>query len=439
MDDDLNRGLSALGGAVAEVSDRASDAAGRAAIATARRSFLAPPPALRAPLLRPRTLALLAAACGALLVVLSWAWRSPRSLSFQVAAAAARPGVVGEWVAAEPGAPVALRFSEGSTLGLAPGARMRVTTTNPRGADVLIERGAVHAVITHAERAARWALRAGPFEVRVTGTVFDASWDPVTESFELIMEQGSVVVTGPLIPPDRAVVAGERLRVSVRDARMELTIGPQAATLPEPAVTVGPQAIPTPAEPAPNAAEPPAAPGVEPRSPREATRPAATGAEPGALAESSWKALAAAGKYRDALAAVEAAGFERELSRASASELLLLADAARLGGSPARARAALLAARARGVRGHTAFLLGKIAADQGGSSGDAGTWMETYLREQPGGSFAEQALGRIVELSRRDPASSARAAERYLARYPSGAHAPLARSLVAAGAAPRAP
>lgn len=455
--DDLSRRFEALGGAVAEVSDRkAEDGSGRAAIDKARRAFLAPQPVPRAQAGRARVVALLAAAAVALLTIGAWISRTPRSLSFEVASSvgahpqahgSARPGVVGEWVAADPGAPLSLRFSDASALSLAPGGRMRVTTTNPRGADVLIERGSVHAAIAHATQAARWALRAGPFEVRVTGTVFDAAWDPVTESFELVMHEGSVIVTGPLIPPERAVVAGERLRVSVRDARMELTKGPQVV------VTVGPPATPPPAvadadahdvKPAP---VPGPAPSADPQQPAHADAPkhAASSAQPDASpapahAAPAWKELAAAGKYRDALAAAEAAGFDGEIARASASELLLLADAARLGGSPARARAALLAARSRfGARGHTAFLLGKIAADQGGSAGDAITWLETYLREDPRGAFAEQALGRIVELSRRDRDAGARAAARYLAKYPNGAHAALARSLVAAAEQPASP
>jgi hypothetical protein len=447
--DDLSDRYKALGGAVADVSDRASDGGpGRAAVDRARRSFLAPQPVRRA-MPRARTVALLAAACGVVLTLLVWLRGAPRSLSFTVGpqavadAAPARPGVVGDWVASGADRPVALRFSDTSALDLAPGARARVTTTSPQGADVLIERGLVHAAIAHAGAATRWAVRAGPFEVRVTGTEFDASWDPMTESFELVMQQGSVVVTGPLIPPERAVVAGERLRVSVRDGRMELTIGPQAAA---PVVSVGPQATPAPAEPAQDrpvtSADPKdakqdrvAASGKEPAHADAAKHADPAPAAPAAPGE--WRDLAAAGKYRDALAAAEAAGFETEVARASSSELMLLADAARLGGSPARARFALLAARARfGARGHTAFLLGKIAADQGGSPGEAITWMETYLREAPGGPFAEQALGRIVELSRRDPDGGARAAARYLARYPNGAHAALARSLAAAADKP---
>jgi hypothetical protein len=417
--DPVNRQVdpSDLGAAVADVSDRLSDVSGRVAVDRARRAFLAPPVPKRLPV-RPRALALAFAACGVLLAVFLWLSAGPRSLTYRVAD---RAGAVGEWVAADV-APLGLRFSDASTLALAPGARARVTTTTAQGADVLIERGGVHAVIAHATRSTRWTVRAGPFEVRVTGTVFDASWDPTTESFELGMQEGSVVVSGPHLPPERAVVAGERLRVSVREGRMELTTGPASPA---------PKAC---AEPVVVATAPSAAPAIEPAV---AAPKVAASAVPAASAPASsppaWKDLAAHGKYREALAAAEAAGFEHEVARASsAADLVLLADAARFGGSPARARAALLSARSRfGARGHTAFLLGKIAADQGGSAGDAATWMETYLREEPGGAFAEQALGRLVELSRRDPEAASRAAARYLARYPNGAHAALARSLVA--------
>jgi hypothetical protein len=75
-------------------------------------------------------------------------------------------------------------------------------------------------------------------------------------------------------------------------------------------------------------------------------------------------------------------------------------------------------------------LLGKIAADQLGSPGEAATWFETYLQEEPGGALAEQALGRMLEIRKRDPGAARATAERYLARYPNGAYAALARSIV---------
>jgi hypothetical protein len=428
--DDLSRRLRKLGDAVAEVSDRGAD---RAAIDRARRRFVSPgvPPALRGRLVP----VLLAAAFAVAVAAILWIRRAPPAVSFAIGSPPA-PAAVGDWVAAGAEAPLEARFSEGSVLTLAPGARMRVTTTNPSGADVLIERGSVHAIVAHAGRAARWSLRAGPFEVRVTGTIFDAAWDPMTETFELRMQEGAVVVTGPLLPPDRSLIAGERLVVSVREGRMQLqagaaapsssvSMGPQAAS-----VSMGPQAAPNPA---------PAAPGliatghvaVE-RVEAEPSKTANVHAEPHPAAGSGWRELAAARRYREALAAADAAGFAQELERAPAGDLLALADAARFAGRPAQAREALLAVRRRfGARGHTAFLLGKIAADQQGARIDAVQWFEVYLAEAPGGPLAEQALGRIIELQRRsDPAAAARAATRYLARYPDGAYAALARSVV---------
>ncbi|MFT3772482.1 MAG: hypothetical protein QM820_44375 [Minicystis sp.] len=75
-------------------------------------------------------------------------------------------------------------------------------------------------------------------------------------------------------------------------------------------------------------------------------------------------------------------------------------------------------------------MLGKIAADQQGAAGEAVRWFETYLSEEPGGALAEQALGRILELRKGEGDAARAVAERYLARYPNGAHAALARSLI---------
>jgi len=202
--------------------------------------------------------------------------------------------------------------------------------------------------------------------------------------------------------------------VAVREGRMQLAV-PSA----EPSAT--PSCAPDPAE------------SAECAAPTSAPLASATSsAAAPASAEPSWRELAARGKYKDALEAAERQGFEQELERASSGDLLALSDTARFAGRPGRARDALLAMRRRfGAHGRSAFLLGKIAADQQGSSGDAITWFETYLAEEPGGALAEQALGRILELKKaRDPQGARQIAERYLARYPNGAYAALARSIV---------
>jgi len=424
--DELSTRLSRLGRAVADVNEQAAEPS---AVKAARRRLLSTPSGEGAR--RPRASAPgvfavgLAAACAA--AILLFFMLRPAAVSFKIGSPPS-PGAVGEWIAAAPDAALPVRFSEGSSLVLAPGTRMRVTETSAEGAGVLIEQGKVHATIEHNDRGTRWTLRAGPFEVRVMGTIFDAQWDARAEVFELSMLDGSVTVTGPLLASDRAIVAGERLLISVREKRMELRAAQaDLPSSPEPAPPTEAAAAAPP--------EAPAAPVVEPAEPSSAPKPRSTAAASREAAESppSWRELAEGGRYKDALEAAERAGFSKEVGRASASELLTLADAARFAGSPARAREALLAARQRfGARGKSAFLIGKIAADQQGAYGDAITWFETYLREEPGGPLAEQALGRILEIRKRtDPAGARAVAERYLSHYPNGAYASVAKSVLA--------
>lgn len=422
--DDLTNRLSRLGRAVADVSDRAAD---RSTLQHARRRFLSGATEARSP--RPRALALslsFAAVCLAAVAIFFAARRHEPAISFTADGSGA-PGAVGQWVAPQGESPLDLRFSEGTVIQVSPGARLRVTETNGAGATLLIERGAIHAAITHKDDRTRWSVQAGPFGVRVTGTAFDARWDPATETFELTMLEGSVVVSGPRLPSGRSVVAGEQLLVST--TRMELRAGASAraldAPLPSPASCASPTAAAI-ASDAPSAAP---APSDAPSS-RPNDAPVASAGTAAPAGDPSWKALIRAGKHREAMDAAEAAGFSTEVGRASASDLLALSDAARFAGRPARAKEALLAMRRRfGARGSSAFLLGKIAADQLHSPGEAATWFEIYLQEEPGGPLAEQALGRLMEIRKRDAGAARIVADRYLSRYPNGAYAALARSL----------
>jgi transmembrane sensor len=415
--DDLSDRFQRLGEAVGGASERAAD---RAVLDVARRRWMAfqEPSNTTRRRGRPLLLAIAAALCIGAIVVLS-SWSSRAAVSFELGSPPVR-GEVGEWVAASSAAPLGVRFSEGTLLTLDPGARMRVTKTSPRGADVLIERGKLHAAVVHTGSDSRWALHAGPFDVRVTGTSFDASWDPDTETFDLLMKDGSVNVSGPLLPHGRAFRAGEHMMISVRDARMELKTASAEPVAPD----LTPTALPL----TPNPVTPKGEGGEDigkaapPVSPRE---------EKGGPRAPTWQELSAAGKHRDALAAVEQRGFEQEIGHASAAELLALADTARFAGRPGRAREALLALRKRfGAKGHSAFLLGKIAADQQGAGAEAATWFDISLAEEPNGALAEQALGRLLEIKkRRDPEAARSLAARYLQKYPRGAYAALARSL----------
>ena len=72
----------------------------------------------------------------------------------------------------------------------------------------------------------------------------------------------------------------------------------------------------------------------------------------------------------------------------------------------------------------SAFLLGRSA-----SGAQAIQWFSAYLKEQPSGALAREALGRLIEAYQAtgDRVSSRAAAERYLKSYPDGPHATLAR------------
>jgi hypothetical protein len=417
--DKMNDRLERLGRAVADVSDQTKDPG---ALQAARSRFLAGEAAQPNRTKRYALGFAFAAACAAAAVGF-YAHTRPADVSFAIGSPPA-PGVVGNWISAGD-TPTELRFSEGTAVALSSSARIRVTETNARGAAVLIESGSVHAKVMHASSDTRWAFRAGPFDVRVTGTEFDASWDPTTETFEVAMTEGSVFATGPLLRDGRALVAGERLRVSIKDSKLEIRVsGPIEKAL------VDTNSAPANSTNEPRSVETTTS--VEAKSLPPIVPSASARVEMEAPLEPDWKALASSGKHKDALAAAEKAGFSQEVARASLSELFVLADAARLGGSPTRAREALMSARTRfGSRGRTAFLIGKIAADQQGSAGEAATWFETYLQEEPSGPLAEQALGRLLEIRRRGDSAAARAvAERYLARYPQGAYAALARSVL---------
>jgi FecR protein len=350
-----------------------------------------------------------------------WTFAAPLILSAGVAAAAvflfvrARPlGVergddhraiaVGADIAARE-RPVALAFSDGSTMELDVASRARVAGLGAHGARIVVERG--RAKISVVPRKGNdWHVEIGPFHVAVKGTRFSLQWDPDTERFDFDLEKGKVVITAACLDHARALEAGESLHASCRWQPADRQPAPVAAARQE-------------APEAPVAAAPLGAAPVDDRPRAHAAAPA-------------WRQLASAQRYDEALAAAERGGFAGECRRRDASELLILGDVARLAGSPARAEQAYAAARAkRGAADRSAFGLGLVQFDQRRDYRGAATWFATYLREQPAGPLAEQAEGRVMDAWQRagEPARAREAAQGYLTRYPRGAYADLARRL----------
>lgn len=457
--DTLNERLARLGRAIAEVNGPDSDA-----IADARRRWGRSPSHARA---RRWTLVVAPAMVIAVTVIAVIVSRSTSDdeplLTFTVGDA---PGQRGQWIAARD--PIPLHFSDGSRVEVARNARVRVAAIDRRGGTIDLEQGALHADVAHRDVSA-WQFRTGPYTVLVKGTRFDAAWDSSRERFTLEMMQGTVEVTGPLLPAPVPVSAGQALVANVAEHRFEIRpVRTADTTIPSKTDTDGAKAIVTGPPMGSSTVDPPAiaptsatARAPVPSTARQSTtttphsaadgaassttaapriakadQPAETSATAAAVAATparteKWREFLAARAYSSAITAAEQRGFDTVVADATSAELYALSDAARYAGRPARARDALIAVRARfGEQGNTAFLLGRIAADQG-EAGTAIEWFDRYLREQPEGPLAETATGRLIELYRpRDASRARKLAERYLAAYPDGAYAALARTLV---------
>ena len=340
-----------------------------------------------------------AAASGAVGI---WMWqRLP--ISFQVGVAAA-PGRLGDLVEAIAKEPTPLRFSEGSSLVLQQGSRMRVLSSEPKGARVLIENGAVDVAITHVQGGkARWSFEAGPFRVLVTGTRFKMEFHPQDLSLKLATEEGQVVVLAPCLPTPKPVSAGESLDLSCLPKE-------------EPALQLAALSDVTP-------------------SPPEDQTVGATQAVP-ARNGSNWRELLGAGHLAAGLRAAERANFDRVCQVANPRELLALADAARLFGRAARAVTALRVLRLRYPASTdastAAFSLGRIAFERQHSYPEAVRWFATYLREQPSGPLMGDSVGRLMEARLRsgDEVGARKDADQYLRRFPEGPYASEARGIL---------
>lgn len=344
----------------------------------------------------------LAAAAAVAAAALLFAWY-PRNesapLSFWVED---RAGIVDEWVTARD-AEQSMRFSDGSSVVAGPRTTTRVMQVTPDGARLTLERGRIDAHVVHRE-ASRWQVAAGPFVVHVTGTRFQVNWDPQAEKLLVSVSEGRVEVTGGR-EPKHVLTAGSRLELSA-------TVAAVVAPAPSASQAKAPEAVDS------------------ARDEDELIRPRKV-----VERKPDFRELSTAGRYKEALALVEQAGFASECESLGARDLLTLGSTARLAGSSDRAREAYSAARRRFPRSSeasiSAFSLGRLASD-GGRTGEAIDWFQRYLTEQPGGQLAREAEGRLIELYRQtgQAARAREAAQSYLKRYPSGPHAALSRSML---------
>jgi hypothetical protein len=279
-----------------------------------------------------------------------------------------------------------------------------------------------------------WNFVAGPFDVHVTGTRFDLSWDPSGETVELRLYEGSVEVRGPLAEAPIAVRAGQRFRadlgtrsMTVNDVAAEVATAVSTPSALPTATAGSADGTSTPVPPAAHAEEPSAASPSELSPPRPAPLPGSS--EP-------WSTLVARGQFETVVAKAGERGTHECEASCSAADLKALADAARYTGRGGMAEGALKALRSRFASAKegraAAFLLGRLYEARGALS-NAGRWYDTYLTELPGGDLAAEALAgkmRVVQ-STSGRAAAEPIARKYLSLYPNGVHVETARGIVA--------
>lgn len=380
-----------LGEAIAELQD--AQLAERNDLARVRSRLLSPP--LR------RGISWRWALAPAVLVALALGWvaflREPQALTVAVGGAAVEAG---GWVAADAEAQQ-IEFSDGSEIRLEPSSGVRVAELDANGAALDLQRGSMHVRVVHRDDDTRWRVAAGPFTVEVVGTAFDVAWDPAQQRFGLHLEEGSVRVAGPTVE-ERIVEVGETLSVEVERQRVQVVL-----QVPEHEETSRVVEVPE----------------VEIEARPQAHRPQKLHID--------WRELARQARHREAVAA---ANWDRELATATAQDLLLLGDSARLGGAPAKANIAYLGVRERFTStpeaAQAAFLLGRLAM-RTGDPGSGAAWFERSIAEDTDGPYAMVARGRLIDAYRRagNEVAARRAALDYLDTHPSGPHANLARSL----------
>lgn len=345
-------------------------------------------------------LALLLAAClGVALLVIT----RPRDLSFTIDGV---PAEAGRWVAAPADGEVRLAFSDGSTLALQPAGRARIAALRETGADVALEDGTLSVRVVHRERTS-WRISAGPFDVHVIGTSFDASWSSAEESLTIDMSEGRVEVTGACLDGARPIEGHESLRLSCRG----VVAKPAAVT----AALTSSTAMVEPASSLPAAA-----------SARRAAAPSGSLQ----LTPPGWRELSRKGEYESAFALAEREGAFGRVGSASLAELQELAELARLAGHADVARRLYLAVRDKAAGSDAAALAAfQIGRMSGGAAAER--WFRVYLAERPSGPLAAEAMGRVLEAEHHSGRPSARdTAQRYLSQFPNGAHAALARSII---------
>ncbi|MEN9579169.1 MAG: hypothetical protein RJA70_2178 [Pseudomonadota bacterium] len=355
-------------------------------------------------------------ACAALVLVLSLSREAPLTFVLTDGDGQLLPtAAAGKSDGALPDGTKRVQFSDGTSVTLADRAEVVVSSTTSDGADLELKSGTLTLDVVP-RNGYSWGIAAGPYMVRVKGTVFDVAWDAGTREFDLRVERGAVAVSGGTLQHEMLIVKGQRLLASERSGNAVLTstsVHDPSSEASARVEAMSPEAL----EPEP----------LEVR-PESSTQDADRGSpsDPGRVANGGSAGHSAA-RMRSTL--------EHEARSDTADQLLKRADVSRGAGDLAQAAQLLLQVRQRypgtPQAALAAYTLGVTAFLYRRSSAEAVGWFQTHLRESPSGPLAREALGQLMEAQARmgDQGAARQSARRYLQLHPSGPHRHAAEAL----------
>lgn len=293
--------------------------------------------------------------------------------------------VEGHQVIAQDTGSEVIRFDGGSEFVLDSGSIAKVVSSSASEVVLDLQEGGVGCSV-NGNGHTRWLVRAGEYQVLVTGTEFRVRWQPEVPFFEVIVSEGSVNVTGDALNANGIVLAaGENISVDGSQVLISRDESEDNAHE-DKQKTKRRRGLPN----------------------RNPLQNAADEKEP---------------------------SFEELLQTLSYGELWKRSKTARYAGQHGEAYQLLTTIRNRfpgqPYANQATFLLGRISLESRKNPFQAKKWFEAYLRSLPTGPLAEESLGRLIGICQSTGGSCAkRHATQYLAKYPHGMFAELAQSVI---------
>lgn len=329
------------------------------------------------------------------------------------------------WLDAHPSS-LSYRTPDGSNIQLVEGSSGRFSSDEDGSQFDLHGGSATFQVAKRSDQ--NWTVVAGRYSLHVVGTRFTVGYQ--RGDISVWVEEGLVAVSVPqradlllLESGDRLEASGDSLTIRTRNDGVASI--PSSGDASQTSVAGGGTGAILDA----HSGTPPTDSAV-----RDSARIPMSGPSE-AIHDLGWHELYSQRRYSEALSAAKRVGFGQLTRSLSASKLVDLADAARLGGDSGAALEALRALEARFASVAAArdsdFLVARLLA-QRGETGSAIHRLTKYLERGEGARYSLEAMGRLVELHfrRGDRAQAHAFARRYLERAPNGPYHRFAESVL---------